>query len=98
MGRIELAENEEKETQIISSFLPPQLSKEEVAAHMVLLYDELKGANAFEDIFTAPQAIDIVVPAFQNKFGKRSTPTSDIKAVLMPLLSKDGLLQKSKKK
>jgi hypothetical protein len=98
MGRIELAENEEKETQVISSFLPPQLSKEEVAAHMVLLYDDLKGANAFEGISAPPQAIDIVVSAFQNKFGKRSVPASDIKAVLVPLLSKEGLLQKPKKK
>jgi len=98
MGRTELAENEEKETQIISSFLPPQLSKEEVTAHMVVLYEELKGANAFDGISTPPQAIDIVVPAFQNKFGKRSIPASDIKAVLMPLLSKEGLLQRSKKK
>ena len=98
MGRIELSENEEKETKVISSFLPPQLSKEEAAALMASLYEELKGANAFEGISTPPQAIDIVVSAFQNRFGKRSIPTSDIKAVLMPLLSKDGFLQKSKKK
>jgi uncharacterized protein YqeY len=98
MGRIELAESEEKEAQIITSLLPPQLGKEEVAAHMASLYEELKGASAFEGISTPPQAIDIVVFAFQNKFGKRSVPASDIKAALMPLLSKDGFLQKSKKK
>src|SRR5258706_4164394 len=97
MGRIELSTNEEKETQIISSLLPPQLSKEEATAHMASLYEELKGANAFESISTPPQATDIVVSAFQTKFGKRSIPTSDIKGVLMPLLSKDGFLQKSKK-
>jgi len=98
MGRIELAENEEKEAQIITSLLPPQLSKEEVSDYMASLYEELKEANAFEGISTPPQAIGIVVSAFQNKFGKRSVPTGDIKAALMPLLSKDGLFQRSKKK
>ena len=97
MGHIELSENEEQETQIILSLLPPQLSKEEAAAHMASLYEELKGANAFKGVSNPPQAIDVVVSAFQNKFGKRSIPTSDIKGVLMPLLSKDGFLQKSKK-
>lgn len=98
MGRIELSENEERETKIISSFLPPQLSKEEAAAHMTSLYAELKGANAFESISTPPQAIDLVVSAFRNRFGRRSIPTSDIKGVLMPLLAKDDFHQKSKKK
>jgi len=98
MGYIELAENEEKEVQMITSLLPPQLSKEEVVVNVTLLYEELKGANAFRDVSAPPRAIDIIVSAFQTKFGKRSTPTGDIKAALMPLLTKDGLLQKSKKK
>jgi uncharacterized protein YqeY len=97
MGRIELAEKEEKEAQIITSLLPPQLSKEEVGANVASLYEELKGANAFEGVSTPLQAIDVVVPAFQSKYGKRSCPTGDIRAALMPLLTKDGLLQKFKK-
>jgi uncharacterized protein YqeY len=98
MERIELAENEEKEVQIITSLLPPQLSKEEVAVNVASLYEELKEANAFEGISAPSQAIDAVVSAFQRKFGKRSAPTGDIKAALMPLLTKDGLFQKAKKK
>ena len=97
MKRIELAEKEEMEAQIITSLLPPQLSREEVAVKLTSLYEELKGSNALEGVSSPPQAIDLVVSAFQNKFGKRSAPTGDIKAALMPLLIKDGLLQKSKK-
>lgn len=97
MERIELAETEEMEAQIITSLLPPQLSREDVADKLTSLYEELKGTNALEGISAPPRAIDIVVSSFQNKFGKRSAPTGDIKAALMPLLIKDGLLPKSKK-
>ena len=98
MERIELAENEEKEAHVITSLLPPQMSKEEVAVNAASLYEELKGSNAFEGTSTPPQAIVVVVSAFQSKFGKRSVPAGDIKAALMPLLTKDGLLQRSKRK